>query len=209
MGNLNDFEYYKAPKNSSGPKKKRFALRLLAQSIAAVVFFLVIFNFVAADGLIGNFSRYVSGDALQMESSWLSADIIASVSSDKDEVIPHFTIPVSGTVVKQFALKGETDGASGIIIKCNNGSAIKTVAEGTVIATGQEADSLWIKVTHSGGFTSIYQGLVSVSVTEGQTLIAQTEIGKVGEKNLAFALLQNELPVDPLEFLLGEQKKTV
>ncbi len=207
MGSLNDYDYYRAKSSSDKSNKRggRFGQRFLAQSVAAVILILLVVNFATADNPVGSFARYVAGEGLSLDSSWINYEQILQAAAGQDSDVPEFVVPVSGVVTKKFQLQGEAeDQASGIIINADVGSSVKAVADGTILTAGGESGDMWLTISHSGGFISIYQGLESLSVQEGQSVLSGEPIGLMGESQLAFALKQNEEAVDPLVWLFKQ-----
>lgn len=206
MGSLNDYDYYKAKSSSDkNSKKGGFGRRFLAQSVAAVILILLVFNFATADNPVGSFARYVVGEGLSLDSSWINYEQILQAAADKNSDVPEFVVPVSGVVTKKFQLQGEAeDQASGIIITADAGSPVKAVADGTILTAGGDSGDMWLTISHGGGFVSIYQGLESLSVREGQSVLSGEPIGLMGESELHFALKQNEEAIDPLFWLFKQ-----
>ncbi|MGI5891556.1 MAG: murein hydrolase activator EnvC family protein [Bacillota bacterium] len=206
MGSLNDYEYCKPRSRSEKNRFGGFGKRFLAQSVVAVILLLVVVNFTSSETILGDFSRYVGGDALELESSWINYDALLAASTSDDSTIPEFVVPVSGVVIKKFQLEGEPSGqSSGIIINSEAGNSVKAVADGTILSTGGEKGNMWITISHSGGFVSIYQGLDQIQVQQGQKVKSADAVGLMGETNLAFALKQNDIPVDPLVWLFNQE----
>ena len=58
-----------------------------------------------------------------------------------------------------------------------------------------------MEIAHSGGFTSIYQGLSELEVQEGSAVRTGDIIGVTSSGELTFSLLLNGAEVDPLAYL--------
>ena len=58
-----------------------------------------------------------------------------------------------------------------------------------------------MEITHSGGFTSVYQGLSDVDVSVGDQVNTGDLIGTTADGELTFSLLLNGTEVNPLEYL--------
>lgn len=91
-------------------------------------------------------------------------------------------------------------------------SYIHAAADGEVVYTGYDSSrGYWIKLDHGSGVTTQYYHLIkgSITVERGQTVKAGVVIGNMGSTgnstgaHLHFQVEVNDVPVDPLPYLLG------
>lgn len=92
-------------------------------------------------------------------------------------------------------------------------SYIHAAADGTVIYTGYDnSRGNWVMIDHGDGVTTQYYHLLdgSIIVTRGQIVKAGQTIGNMGSTgnssgaHLHFQVEVDEIPVDPLPYLLGQ-----
>lgn len=92
-------------------------------------------------------------------------------------------------------------------------SYIHAAADGTVIYTGYDnSRGNWVMIDHGGGVTTQYYHLKdgSIIVTRGQAVKAGQTVGNMGSTgnstgaHLHFQVEVNDVPVDPLPYLLGQ-----
>ena len=128
--------------------------------------------------------------------------------------------PLEGTVIQNYSMDKLAYNATtrdwrthdGMDIAAPEGSEVKAVAEGTVLAV--IADDLYgqtVTVEHAGGYVTHYANLaeeVAVSagdrVSAGQILgtVGKTALAEVGsEPHLHFAVYKNNVPQDPEAYL--------
>ena len=157
-----------------------FKRRILIQTALAVAFFFLVAAFVSADNFLGEGARYVAGEGVDVESSWVSFDDGSAVEVSADPaqetegtprrygggrngaplyragiriVVTDLAVAVSGFSTEQ-----------GILIQGSAGQNVKAAADGEVRYLGESEDGYMVELLHSGGFTSIYQGLSSIEV---------------------------------------------
>lgn len=98
----------------------------------------------------------------------------------------------------------------GIDFAARIGQEVRAAAAGTVSSVEQDpADGRVLRVVHARGLESLYAGLGSVRVAEGQTVEIGQILGEVGEPgparvglgtHLHFGLLDDGAPINPAEF---------
>lgn len=218
-----------------GPPPGRWKRRLLIQTGAAALLFLAVAAGINADNLLGRSARYIAVTGLSPESGWLwnGADPdVAPVSAppteapapevgaegpgdvvlpglplpETAEAPPTFTAPASGVVVTDLAV--EASGFStelGILIQGSQGQSVKAAAEGSVRYLGESEDGFIVELEHSGGFTSVYQGLSQVNVSPGQDLRLGEVLGTTADGEVTFSLLRDGAEVNPLEYLFQQK----
>jgi murein hydrolase activator len=128
--------------------------------------------------------------------------------------------PVEGQLVFRFGPERKPNGVvlryNGIGIGAPVGSAVKAVESGTIERAGElEGYGLAVIIGHGGGSYTLYLRLRSVSVREGQQVVAGQPIGTVGGEGSEFGphlefqvrLPTNgsPTPVDPLDWLRSRQ----
>lgn len=103
---------------------------------------------------------------------------------------------------------------TGIDIAAEVGESVCAVTAGTVTDLREDYfEGVVLELTHADGRVSVYSGLAeSPNVAVGDTVVAGTVIGRVGETaifesldgaHLHFAMLENGKYVDPVQFLPG------
>lgn len=123
-----------------------------------------------------------------------------------------FTFPVSTnyTISSYFGqrnteIKGASTNHQGIDIAVPIGTSVLSAAAGTVSKVTYNASrGNYVEVTHSNGFTTIYQHLskanvkVGDTVTQGQTIALSGNTGVSSGAHLHFEVKQNGNAVNPL-----------
>jgi len=138
-----------------------------------------------------------------------SRETIASYSSPTS----LFIAPTDGNVTAMYNqyMKNNPNSDStyleGIMM---SGTTVQASAEGSVADIGYQEDNLgrYIKLTHDGGYETVYGHLDDVTTTIGSQVRAGEVIGSCGttgggnltKPSLYFAIYQNGLPLDPLNF---------
>ncbi len=101
---------------------------------------------------------------------------------------------------------------NGIDVQAEEGAAVKTAADGTVVSvTNDELMGTTVVIEHSGGYTTHYSSLqADVPVAEGQAVHAGDVIGCVGSTSAAesemgphlhFSVSQNGSAIDPHAYI--------
>lgn len=131
-----------------------------------------------------------------------------------------FTWPVNGSILSGYSVEalaydvtmGDWRTHAGIDIAAPVGTQVMATAAGTVTSVCED-DLLGttILIDHGNGLTSLYANLTAVpAVKAGESVSTGTVIGAVGrtasaesslEPHLHFAMLKNEKPVDPTDYL--------
>lgn len=222
MGSIND--YLRNQRYEKKPLGRKFKSRLLGQIALSLVLFLIIAATVGADNIFGESARYVVGEGISAESSWIDfgkwgdknktetptgeGAVTAEASDEEnfspadDGLPPDFTAPASGIVVTDVAVAaGGFATQKGILIQGNAGQTVKAAAAGSVGYVGESADGYIVELSHSGGFTSVYQGLSTVEVIKNALVNTGDPLGATADGELTFSLLLNGEEVNPLEYL--------
>lgn len=217
MGSIND--YLRSHRNEEKARGSKFRNRILGQISLSLVLFLIIAASVGADNIFGESARYVAGDGLSAETSWIDFnnkeiedepalpakdDTAAqkSVFPADDGSPPDFTAPASGIVVTDIAVAaGGFATRQGILIQGNAGQTVKAAAAGSVLSLGESEDGYIMELAHSGGFTSVYQGLSQLNVAAEDQVDFGEPIGVTADGEITFSLLLNGEEVNPLDYL--------
>lgn len=136
------------------------------------------------------------------------------VSADQASMlraIPTFW-PVRGFITKRFSAAGGASDAPlhyGIDIAVDRGTPIRAAAAGYVIDAGwNDTFGYFVEIDHGYGIKTLYAHadmLVVMNgerVAQGQTIAYSGNTGKSTAPHLHFQVTQNNVPVDPLKYLL-------
>ena len=218
MGSINDYLRSRRRMDDQ-PRAHRIKTRLLGQISLSLVLFLIIAASIQADNFLGDSARYVAGEGVAASSSWIdfsgesqqdtteplddpNATAVQNVCPSDDSAQPDFTAPASGIVVTDIAVEaGGFATKQGILIQGNAGQSVKAAAAGSIASLDEGTDGMVMEITHSGGFTSVYQGLSDVDVSVGDQVNTGDLIGTTADGELTFSLLLNGTEVNPLEYL--------
>ncbi len=211
MGSINDYnwDYQEKPKKSRRP----FIFRIGRQILVAAAFFAVVAAFINADNIIGSAARYVMGEGLNMDSSWVNFDSSKVTTKDNadlavmaDAAAPEaFLAPASGVVVRDITVS--KDGVAtekGIIIRGEAGQNIKAAAAGEILYLGESSDGMIVQIEHSGGYYSVYQKLSEIKVKSNDTVAAGDIIGSSKSGEIIFSVFNKDGELNPLDLLFGD-----
>lgn len=125
---------------------------------------------------------------------------------------PVFAAPVQS--YSRFTARFDENGHPGLDIAAPQSTPVYAVAAGTVAeagydTVGEQSKGNFVRLLHAGGedWSTLYAHLDSCAVAAGDTVEAGQVIGYVGDTGYAFGdhlhleLLQNGVPVDPLDFI--------
>ena len=140
--------------------------------------------------------------------------------SDPQDLLPQVMSPLDGTTVTVFSVTelmydetmADWRTHNGIDVQAEEGAAVKTAADGTVVSvTDDELMGTTVVIEHSGGYTTHYSSLqADVPVAEGQSVHAGDVIGCVGSTSAAesemgphlhFSVSQNGSAIDPHAYI--------
>ena len=149
-----------------------------------------------------------------------TASAEAEAAESVEQLLEETVMPVSGTVVQDYAMDHLTYNATtqdwrvhnGVDLAAPLGQAVKAARSGTVTAVYEdELMGTTVVVQHADGYTSHYCNLAeTAAVAAGETVKAGQVIGTVGatalievaeEPHLHFEVYHNGEPVDPAGFL--------
>lgn len=135
-------------------------------------------------------------------------------------LLPQVVSPLSGETVTVFSMTellydqtmADWRTHNGIDVQAEEGAAVKTAADGTVVSvTDDELMGTTVVIEHSGGYTTHYSSLqADVPVAEGQSVHAGDVIGCVGSTSAAesemgphlhFSVSQNGSAIDPHAYI--------
>lgn len=136
------------------------------------------------------------------------------------DILPETVMPVSGTVIRDYAMDHLTYNATtqdwrvhnGVDLAAPLGQAVGAARAGTVTAVyDDDYYGVTVVVQHEDGYTTHYAGLAEgPAVSAGDTVAAGQTIGIVGataliesaqEPHLHFEVCRNGEPMDPAGFL--------
>ncbi len=134
----------------------------------------------------------------------------------------NFVMPLNGNVLKQFS--GDTLVYSntykdmrlhtGIDIVGNTGDTVRACGNGVVVSIIDDTKlGKYITVDHGNNIVARYCGLDKISIEEGDTVDATTNLGTLGTVNdecldashLHLEFYKDEQPVDPLSVIYPEE----
>lgn len=220
MGSLNDYGGGRWRASERGQRQRAaFPRRLLRQSALALALFLLVAASVTADNFWGAGARYVAGEGLSPVNSWIDFGGSAKAQAEavptepapeekegaglaESSAAPRFTAPASGVVVTELAVPASGFATEqGILIQGASGQTVKAAADAEVRYLGENEEGYIVELLHSGGFSSIYQGLSTVEISAGQSLKIGEALGVTDSGELTFSLLKDDQEVSPLEYL--------
>ena len=129
------------------------------------------------------------------------------------------TLPVQGTVAIDYSMDSTTYFATldqykynpAMVIGCEEGTEVVTVATGTVTSISQEPETgMTVTMDIGNGYKAIYGQLSQVNCTEGKTINQGEVLGRIGQtsryysmegNNLYFQMTKDDVPVDPKDYL--------
>lgn len=137
---------------------------------------------------------------------------------NSDAIKYNFITPVSGVVSESFGerinpIRKTVEFHKGIDIEANKGAAIKAIQAGEVLEAGREPTyGNYIRIGHSGGFSTLYAHCSALNIKKGQKVKQGDIIAKVGDTGLAvgahlhFEIWKDGKPVDPLLYIKVQEK---
>ncbi|MEA4822496.1 MAG: peptidoglycan DD-metalloendopeptidase family protein [Clostridiaceae bacterium] len=152
-------------------------------------------------------------DAAKTAAAASSASSSSSSSSSGKITSMTWPCPSSSNVTSKYGMRthpitGVYKLHNGIDIAAAKNAKIVAAAAGTVTTvTYSNAYGNYVIITHSGGIQTLYAHMTTATVSEGQTVSAGEQIGKVGMTgystgyHLHFTVLVNGSSVDPMKYL--------
>ncbi len=154
-------------------------------------------------------------DSLLIRSTSNGEDRISAGMKDEQEQmlssIPSFW-PVKGFITRGYSIAGSKENAQyhpGIDIGVVRGTPVKASASGYVVESGwDDVYGYYVKIDHGYGMKSLYGHndrlavIKGEKVARGQTVAYSGNTGRSTAPHLHFEVTQNNVPVDPLKYLL-------
>lgn len=122
---------------------------------------------------------------------------------------PRMQWPTEGAVVARFGERVSGIPSNGIDLAALYGTKVRAAAAGTVLYAGREPERFGqlILIDHGSGFVTAYAYLGTMTVKEGDKVLARERIALVGKSGEAlrptvhFELRRNNVPRDPELYL--------
>ncbi len=138
-----------------------------------------------------------------------AASSAAAPAAAAASVAPNFRWPLSGPVRRDYAPRSGPNYHDGLDIRAAEGTAVRAVAQGTVLFAGSEPTQFgnMVVIDHGDGWHSAYAFLNRVTVKQGDAVSAGERVGLVGHtgrakgNELHFEIRRNNRPVDPADKL--------
>jgi murein DD-endopeptidase MepM/ murein hydrolase activator NlpD len=162
------------------------------------------------------------GDVLRIPSTAATPAAMAAEAAVKaEEVPPQPVVPAAPAAAPRAVVPGTVDASvrwpvaarevsymtgklSGVMLTGGKTESVKSLTEGTVISAGPYRGFGRVAIVQvSGGYLYVYGGCESLSVKEGDKVVAGTELGRLGidalseKPQLFFLVYRNNIPVDP------------
>jgi murein DD-endopeptidase MepM/ murein hydrolase activator NlpD len=80
------------------------------------------------------------------------------------------------------------------------GSTVRAVSDGVVVEVTEAKDGARVRIRHDEKYATAYTGLSLTRVKVGAQVKEGQPIGNAGLRHLRFEMLENDRPLDPLEF---------
>ena len=161
-----------------------------------------------------------TAEEVPVETSRASAEAAVSEEPQVQEVFEETVLPVSGTVLQDYAMEHLAYNPTtqdwrvhtGVDLAAPMGQTVKAARGGTVTAVYEDAYlGHTVVIQHGDGYTSHYCNLApEMSVSAGETVQTGQALGVIGgtalietaqEPHLHFEVYHNGEPVDPAGFL--------
>jgi murein DD-endopeptidase MepM/ murein hydrolase activator NlpD len=123
-----------------------------------------------------------------------------SLSVWNPSVALKYHVPVSGTVVEEYSTNHPQ-----ITIQGHAGETVLAAGSGTVARVTHMSSGYLLVVDHGGGRSTLYDGLASVSVHEGEAVSAGETIGRLaksGKPVMHFGFEQDGQFVNPNDYIV-------
>ncbi len=160
---------------------------------------------VVTDAAVAAAGAEVSGTVADSAAGNSAANGSAVDTADRQPL--SFIAPASGVVVKDMALDSTgITSQKGIMIQGAAGQEIMAAAAGEVLYLGECDSGYIVQLQHDSGYISSYQGISKLTVAAGDQVQAGDSLGVSDSGELFFALSCNDVEVDPLEYLFGQNE---
>jgi murein DD-endopeptidase MepM/ murein hydrolase activator NlpD len=132
-------------------------------------------------------------------------------SAEPAGAMPSFRWPVHGRVISQFGAKTNGQSNDGINVAVPEGTPVKATEDGVVAYAGNELKGYGnlVLVRHSNGYVSAYAHASEIlvkrgdTIKRGQTIARAGQTGNVTSPQLHFEIRKGSTPVDPTQYLAG------
>ncbi len=202
MGSINEFAFQEErQRRAPQGRPPRRPSRLLGQVVVSLILFVAVWQLAPTQGVLGQYARRLCQEGLAPANSWLDLEEVLPVFQG-EAAVPTFVLPLSGVVVRDFALqRDDAEAQATVIIRGEVGQSVQCAADGQVTFVSQVDGLYRVEVSHAQGFRSVYSGLQEATVRQKDDVRAGQVLGTVGESPLSFSLWQDDRPQDPLLWL--------
>ncbi len=220
MASINDYNWHDRRPNRRPIRPLRI---IMAQAIASLILLVATIAMLGQENNGDNWAGYLISQSLAIENSWTNFGYqdnsnqppqentqLASVPAAAPLKSIEFVAPASGVVIRDIAaaLNGQ-NAQQAIIIQGLANQQIKAAAAGQIMAISQGENGYTIEISHSDGFSSLYQGLSQSDLISGQALNSGDNLGISENGEILFALYLNDTEVDPLYYLFSEEASSL
>ena len=194
MASLNDYYMGRAKEVPAPGTGVKIGGMLLKQLMAATLIVVAVVFLCRGAGDLNYTMRTFVRQSLAMEASWLFGEEALAVSGSSAK----FFLPAEGLAVKSYASDGKGGyRVDGISILPGEGKNVKASSQGLVVAVRGSAGDYSLQVNHANGIATVYKGLATVVVAEGDSVKAEQQIGIAGMGNIFFGLYIDGIVADP------------
>jgi len=197
MASLNDFFQGEQKDRKIYTEKKRGIPVVLLQLIICVVVLCGVW-ILKDNQNVSEAMSAIKEETMSIESAWLPlADFFAVDGNDAGASMPpSFSVPLSGTVAKDFGAEDE-----GVLISASDGSEVKAAAEGEISSVDNTDGKITVSIAHEGDLMTIYENLASVNCKVGEKVEKGVVLGTLAGENLRFSMTLKGEPCDPFAWL--------
>jgi len=137
----------------------------------------------------------------------------ASATAELTGSVPSFRWPVRGRVIAGYGAKVNGSANDGINLSVPEGTSVKAAEDGVVAYAGNELKGYGnlVLVRHANGFVTAYAHASEVKVKRGdqvkrgQVVALAGQTGNVNSPQLHFEIRKGSTPIDPTQYLNGNQ----
>jgi murein DD-endopeptidase MepM/ murein hydrolase activator NlpD len=137
-----------------------------------------------------------------------------------DDVADPVQLPVDGQLISGYGLRrhpqtGNEQMHYGIDLAAPEGTAVAAVLDGVVRSVDESSGVITVTLDHDGGWQTLYRGLSTAAVREGDLVETGRRLGTLGaatlwdSPHLHFELLRDGRPVAPAAQWLEQYRKPV
>jgi len=133
----------------------------------------------------------------------------ATTTTPVADSVPTLALPVNGTAVSSFGyhyspLFEDYRFHSGIGLEAQGNNEVYPCMPGKVLkVAGNDEQGYSVEMNHEGAWSSVYEGLASVSAAAGENLDSSDCLGQTAGTNgtITFTLYKNGKAVDPVPYM--------